>query len=79
MAVTSCWLADDPLAFAQAVIKLLQDRELRRRYEIAAAETAARYDWPAIGERFSEVLHAVAEKKSLVGRAIAGRLIEEKV
>jgi glycosyltransferase involved in cell wall biosynthesis len=57
-------LADDARAFSQAVIMLLRDRELRRRYEKAAAETAARYDWPAIGERFSEVLRAVAEKKS---------------
>lgn len=57
-------LADDAKAFAQAVIMLLRDRDLRKRYEKAAAETAARYDWPAIGQRFSEVLRAVAEKKS---------------
>jgi polysaccharide biosynthesis protein PslH len=58
-------LADDARSFAQAVIMLLRDPELRHRYEKAAAETAARYDWPAIGERFSEVLQAVAKKKSL--------------
>ncbi len=57
-------LADDARGFAQAVVMLLRDRELRRRYEKAAAETAARYDWPAIGERFDEVLRTVAEKKS---------------
>jgi glycosyltransferase involved in cell wall biosynthesis len=57
-------LADDARSFAQAVIMLLRDPQLRRRYEKAAAETAARYDWPAIGERFSEVLQAVVEKKS---------------
>jgi glycosyltransferase involved in cell wall biosynthesis len=56
-------LADDGRSFAQAVIMLLRDRELRRRYEKAAAETAARCDWPAIGERFSEVLRTVIEKK----------------
>jgi glycosyltransferase involved in cell wall biosynthesis len=66
-------LADDALSFAQAVIMLLRDPELRRRYEKAAAETAARYDWPAIGERFSEVLQSVAEKKSLAIRAIPAR------
>jgi glycosyltransferase involved in cell wall biosynthesis len=71
-------LADDPRSFAQAVIMLLRDRELRRRYEKAAAETAARYDWPAIGERFSEVLQSVAEKKSLAVRAIPARLAEKK-
>ena len=71
-------LADDPRSFAQAVIMLLRDRELRRRYEIAAVETAARYDWPAIGERFSEVLQWVAEKKSLAVRTIPARLAEKK-
>jgi glycosyltransferase involved in cell wall biosynthesis len=70
-------LADDPGSFAQAVIMLLRDPELRRRYEKAAVETAARYDWPAIGERFSEVLQSVAEKKSAV-RAIRARLAEKK-
>lgn len=56
-------LADDARAFSQAVIMLLRDRELRRRYEKAAAETAGRYDWPAIGQRFGEVLQSLVEKK----------------
>jgi len=61
-------LADDAASFAQAVIMLLRDRELRRRYQKAAAETAARYDWPSIGERFSEVLQsAVHRNRSTVG------------
>jgi glycosyltransferase involved in cell wall biosynthesis len=71
-------LADDAHSFAQAVIMLLRDPELRRRYEKAAAETAARYDWPAIGERFGEVLQSVAEKKSRAIRAIPARLAEKK-
>jgi glycosyltransferase involved in cell wall biosynthesis len=57
-------LADDPRSFAQAVIMLLRDRELRRRYERAAAETAARCDWPAIGERFQGILRSVVERKT---------------
>jgi glycosyltransferase involved in cell wall biosynthesis len=56
-------LADDAQAFSQAVIMLLRDGELRNRYEKAAAETAARYDWPTISERFGAVLESVAEKK----------------
>jgi glycosyltransferase involved in cell wall biosynthesis len=61
-------LADDAASFAQAVIMLLRDRELRRRYQKAAAETAARYDWPSIGERFSEVLQSVVQRnRSTVG------------
>jgi len=66
-------LADDAKAFAQSVIMLLRDQNLRRRYEKAAAETAARYDWPAIGQRFSEVLQAVAEKKSHVAGGVPVR------
>ena len=66
-------LADDSASFAQAVIMLLRDRELRRRYENAAAETAARCDWPAIGERFSEVLRSVVEKKSSRTGAVPAR------
>jgi polysaccharide biosynthesis protein PslH len=71
-------LADDPGSFAQAVISLLRDPQLRYRYEMAAAQTAARYDWPAIGERFSEVLQQAAEKKSFTMRTIPARLAEKK-
>lgn len=67
-------LADDSKAFAQAVIMLLRDRNLRVRYERAAAETAARYDWPAIGERFSDILQSVAQKKSPAASALSARL-----
>jgi len=67
-------LADDPRSFAQAVIMLLRDRELRRRYEKAAGETAARYGWPAIGDRFSEVLQSVVEKQSSDLRPAAARM-----
>jgi len=71
-------LADEANSFAQAVIMLLRDPELRRRYEKAAAETAARYDWPAIGDRFGEVLQSVAEKKSRAIKAVSVRLAERK-
>jgi len=65
-------LADDARSFAQAVIMLLRDPELRRRYEKAAAETAAHYDWTVIGGRFSEVLQSVADKKSVAARGGSG-------
>jgi glycosyltransferase involved in cell wall biosynthesis len=71
-------LADDAHSFAQAVIMMLRDPELRRRYETAAAETAARYDWPAIGERFSDILLSVAKKKSIAVRTVPERLAEKK-
>jgi glycosyltransferase involved in cell wall biosynthesis len=53
-------LEDNPRSFADAVVMFLQDRELRSRYERAAAELAAQYDWPAIGVKFSQVLGGVA-------------------
>ena len=71
-------LADDARSFAQAVIALLRDPELRRRYQTAAAGTAARYDWPAIGERFAQVLQSVAERKSRALCAIPPRFAEKK-
>jgi glycosyltransferase involved in cell wall biosynthesis len=51
-------LADDPKSFAEAIVTFLKDRELRGRYERAAAKLAAQYDWPAIGDKFSDVLAA---------------------
>ena len=67
-------LADDVGAFSQAVTMLLRDRELRRRYETAAAETAARHDWPVIGKRFNEVLESLVEKTSCTTGAVATHL-----
>jgi glycosyltransferase involved in cell wall biosynthesis len=60
-------LADDPKTFAEAVLVFLAEGDVRRRYERAAAELAARYDWPAVGARFEVVLEGV------VGQA-AGQL-----
>jgi len=57
-------LANDPEAFAASVIMLLQNVELRRRYERAAAALAAKYDWAAIGHRFGQVLETLAAKTS---------------
>jgi glycosyltransferase involved in cell wall biosynthesis len=66
-------LANDPKSFAQAVIMVLRDRELRRRYEKAAAAAASQHDWPAIGERFGEVLQLIAQKKSFAVSAVPAR------
>jgi glycosyltransferase involved in cell wall biosynthesis len=53
-------LADDPGAFAASVTMLLEDVELRRRYERAAATLAAKYDWAAIADKFGQVLERLA-------------------
>jgi glycosyltransferase involved in cell wall biosynthesis len=52
-------VADASAEFGESIIKLLRDRELRKRYEGAAAELAAQYGWPAVGERFENVLQKV--------------------
>jgi len=49
-------LADNPAKFADTVAELLANHGLRARYERAAAELAAKYDWPAVGQQFGEVL-----------------------
>jgi glycosyltransferase involved in cell wall biosynthesis len=59
-------LADDPASFADAICTLLQDEGIRRRYEAAAAETARKYDWSVIAQRFVEVLHRTIDAASKV-------------
>ena len=52
-------LADSAHTFAEAVIRLLLDEPRRRQLASAAADTAARHDWPAIAEAFAAVLGRV--------------------
>ena len=52
-------LVDDPTRFAESVVKLLLDTQRRHQYEVAAAELAAQYDWPTVGQRFAQVLSTV--------------------
>jgi polysaccharide biosynthesis protein PslH len=49
-------LADDPAAFADAVVGLLENDQRRRQYEAAAAATAKQYDWSVVARRFVDVL-----------------------
>ena len=62
-------LADDVRSFSQAVVMLLRDADLRRRYGRAAADTASRFDWSAIGQRFDQVLRSVAAARSSAATA----------
>jgi len=64
-------IADGSQVFAQAVIMLLRNRNLRSKFEKAALTTAARCDWPAIGDRFADVLQAVATEKALPVETLA--------
>jgi glycosyltransferase involved in cell wall biosynthesis len=58
-------LADEPRAFAEAILMLLENTDVRKRYERAAADLAARYDWSAVAAGFEEVLERVARQAAL--------------
>jgi glycosyltransferase involved in cell wall biosynthesis len=55
-------LADTPKEFGEAILMLLKDADLRKRYQRAAVELASRYDWTAVGARFEEVLEEVLKR-----------------
>jgi len=57
-------LEDAPAAFADAIVTLLENEEVRRRYEAAAAATARKYDWSVITQRFVEVLQRTIDAAS---------------
>jgi glycosyltransferase involved in cell wall biosynthesis/peptidoglycan/xylan/chitin deacetylase (PgdA/CDA1 family) len=61
-------LADDPQTFADGVIELLRDPAKRMRFEAAAGEQAARYDWSMVTDRFEEALQQTVRD----GRAANG-------
>jgi glycosyltransferase involved in cell wall biosynthesis len=56
-------LADSPVEFAESVITLLRDADLRSRQGRAAAELAANYGWPRIARKFSEVLLGLVDPR----------------
>jgi glycosyltransferase involved in cell wall biosynthesis len=49
-------IADNAQAFADSILLLLRDPQLRRSYEHNAAALAARFDWSQIARRFADVL-----------------------
>jgi len=57
-------LADSPRSFADAVVTLLRDDNLRRKYERAAAALAAQYDWSVIGDKFGHTLQLISGQLS---------------
>jgi glycosyltransferase involved in cell wall biosynthesis len=59
-------LADAASDFSEAVVGLLQQPAWRAELERAAADTAARHDWPVIAERFEAVLRQAAAEHGRV-------------
>jgi glycosyltransferase involved in cell wall biosynthesis len=62
-------IADAPDAFAEAVVNVLRDTELRRRLAThARALVEARYDWGPIGQQFVELVEEVTVKRGRKSR-----------
>ncbi|MEO1173880.1 MAG: glycosyltransferase family 4 protein [Myxococcota bacterium] len=58
-------IADDPQAFADACLRVLNDPELRMTLERAGRKTVEEhYDWNALGERMFERYRSLLGKKS---------------
>jgi len=57
-------LADDAASFAESILTLLRDAELRHKYEVAAAALAARFDWSRIAQQFAEILQSVSQSSN---------------
>ena len=49
-------LADDVSSFADAILLLLRDDQVRRKFEQAAVKLAAQFDWSVVAGQFAEVL-----------------------
>ena len=69
-------LADDPKSFIDAILLLLRNGELRRKYEEAAVKVASQHDWSRIAERFTSVLEAAVRDCESSSRASPLRLRE---
>jgi glycosyltransferase involved in cell wall biosynthesis len=59
-----CMLADDAAAFTQAILLLLRDAKLRRKYEQAAVQLASHHDWSRIVLQFAAVLQRVMQDET---------------
>jgi glycosyltransferase involved in cell wall biosynthesis len=57
-------LADDANSFADAILLLLRDAQVRRRFEQAAVELAAQFDWSVVARQFAEALQRIASGSS---------------
>jgi polysaccharide biosynthesis protein PslH len=54
-------LADDAATFGRAILLLLRNAEMRRKYEQAAVQLAAQHDWSKIVLQFTAVLQRAAQ------------------
>jgi len=70
-------LADEPAAFADAVVTLVRDAAMRRRIEIAARRLVVdRYDWSAVAQDFEHALGRVRDVTAADSNVRAARVRE---
>ena len=62
-------LADDASSFADAILLLLRDGEVRRRFEHAARELVTQYDWSVVVGQLAEVLEKIAAHPAAAANA----------
>lgn len=59
-------IADEPETFAQSIVNVIEDRELRTQIGSNAYQLARRFDWKQVGEAFEKVhKDVILEKKSI--------------
>ena len=57
-------IADEPQQFAEAVVRLVRDDEMRRRLEVEARKLVVeRYDWSAVARDFEDALERVCRAR----------------
>jgi glycosyltransferase involved in cell wall biosynthesis len=67
-------LADTSSTFAEVVVSLLENADLRNRYGRAAAQTASQFGWPVIARKFGNVLETIAGGQRPIVAAAEQRL-----
>jgi glycosyltransferase involved in cell wall biosynthesis len=60
-------IADDPQDFADAIVRLLGDRELRAQLgAVGRKKVVEQYDWHSLGDKYAAMLESVVEAHSAV-------------
>lgn len=62
-------LSDEPEDFAWQIISLLRDESARERLGMGAVQTANKYDWSIIADRFEKVLRELSGISMTTGKA----------
>jgi sugar transferase (PEP-CTERM/EpsH1 system associated) len=69
---TDIVIADEPAAFANAVVRLMRDDEARRRMEVAARRLVVdRYHWSAVAQDFEDALERLSRDTPAITPAAA--------